>query len=151
MIKLKKILDDIHIFFIDKLQKDRISFEVNCKEGLVFESDALFIQFILMSLIGTCVYRVPKDGKISILSREENGDVASEIKDNGYIVPPPIKKQMGKPFELLIPEDVLESVCQSNGLVYEKSKTEDGLNRTKLITPTKPAATIPDNVISLFK
>jgi hypothetical protein len=150
-VNLKQVLEEIRLFFAERIQKMSLTLDINCFEDLEFTGDPVFTEFILLNLIGKSIHRVPKEGKVSINVSELDGAVSLEVIDNGFLIAGSTEKLIRKSFDFYVPEDVFGNTCQENGLIYQHSKTTGGLNRTIITIPTIQEEVATHNVVQLFK
>lgn len=150
-IDLHDLLEGLQLIFAEKIYKSNVTFKLNCPKNLPFYGDRLFIEFILMNLIGKPIYKVPKDGKISVTVLEQEGSLQLKIRDNGYFLADTTEKLLKKSFDFFMPDDDLHCMCQANGLDYEYSKADNGLNVTRIIIPPFNEDVVSSNVVKLFK
>jgi len=145
------LLEEVKQLFAERIFKFNLTLEMTCPENLFFYGDFLFTEFILSNLLCKSIYRVPKNGKISIQATEEMGSIKIEIQDNGYSLNKVREKLIKKSFNLLIEESFLQEMCRENGFIYESSKSGQGLTITKIIIPDIQTENLKSNVIQLFK
>ncbi len=148
---LKTILENTELLFAEKILKSNLSFEIACPNELSFEGDTLFMESILINLIGKSIHRVPKNGKVSIQVAENDKTLCLEIKDNGFSLAGTAEKLVKKSFDFLIPEDVFQKRCQENSIICEETKDDGGLNVIRIIIPINQIEVLNNNVVQLFQ
>lgn len=82
--------------------------------------------------------------------RENTRGFELEIQDNGYSLADTTEGLMERYPDLFVKEEVFQRLCQDNGLEYEASRVEGGLNAIKIVFPTPLDETSSHNVIPLF-
>ncbi len=150
-IKLKHLLDGILLLFAERVHRFNITLTINCHKDLIFYGDPLLTEFVLATLIGKPIHRVPKNGKVSIVIRTQNDSLCCDVEDNGYFLLEDKEEFIKKSFDLFMLKDAFHQVCQENGFVYEHSKTDNGNNVSKIIFSSPSQDISVRNVIPLFK
>ncbi len=103
-----------------------------------------------MNVIGKSIHSLSTNGKASIFVRKEASAFELEVQDNGYSHADTTEGLMERYPALFVKEDVFRFLCQNNGLKYETSRDENGLNVTKTVILSSLAETSSPNVIPLF-
>jgi hypothetical protein len=150
-ISLSNVLEEIQLLFAEKIYKFNITLKISCPENLFFYGDSLFTKLALINLLGKPIYRVPKNGKILVIAKEEAGNIKIEIQDNGYALNKIRENLIKKSFNLFINDTIFQQMCRENGFIYESSKSSQGLTVTKIIIPDVQTENLKSNVIQLFK
>lgn len=147
---LKALLERVKAIFGEKISRVPMEVNIICPEKLSVNNDPLIIKLILMTLMGKAIYRTPRDGKVTIVAREQEEEIQLEIQDKGYVLPNEEKffKDVFMPF---IREEVLQAFCQENGFFVDSSKAEGTIHTTTLVIPTAAPALSFANVTPLFK
>lgn len=147
-VNLKEIMNNISTLFIEKIEASNITLEMNyiSKEANSYEGDAVFVELLLINVIGNRLYRLPKQGRILIFITREKEDVNIEIHDNGY------GYYTRNRFDFCIEDVIFQQLCLENNITYKTTKNQTGgMNVTNILLP-KPQADPPkDNVVQLFK
>lgn len=149
-IDLRALLEEVQSLFAEKIYKLQVTINLVCSKSLNFRGDPLFTKFIVMSVMGKSIHSLSKNGKASIIAKKEAGALELEVQDNGYPLEDTTEGLMKRYPALFVKEDVFQDLCQDNGLKYETSRAENGLNITKVVIPSSLAETSSPNVIPLF-
>ena len=147
---LRALLEEIRSLFSEKIYKSQLTLDLACISDLNFQGDPLFTKFILINVIGKSIHSLSKNGKSSIFMRENTRGFELEIQDNGYSLADTTEGLMERYPDLFVKEEVFQRLCQDNGLEYEASRVESGLNAIKIVFPTPLDQTSSHNVIPLF-
>ncbi|MBP6951967.1 MAG: HAMP domain-containing histidine kinase [Alphaproteobacteria bacterium] len=149
-IDLRALLEEVCALFAEKIYKLQVTINLFCSKDLNFQGDPLFTKFIVMNVIGKSIHSLSTNGKASIFVRKEASAFELEVQDNGYSHADTTEGLMERYPALFVKEDVFRFLCQNNGLKYETSRDENGLNVTKTVILSSLAETSSPNVIPLF-
>ncbi|OJW46266.1 MAG: hypothetical protein BGO67_08595 [Alphaproteobacteria bacterium 41-28] len=150
-IKVIKILNNIRTLFTERIYKSNLTIEMSCSEKLLYHGDPLLIELILVNVIGKPLHVVPKNGKIIIKATDQKDGLQIEVRDNGFPFDEKIQNQIKQSFDFFVSDEVFHQLCQENGLLYECTKSKNGLNIAKIVFPTAVKVSLSDNVIPLFQ
>ena len=120
-LNLKNILDEVVLYFTDQIQKQNIDVKITYLEELTFMGDPLFIRMILLNVIGSPLFCIPKKGILSISATKEGGLIHLEIKDNRYSLSEAGKKYLKASFDLYVEDHKLQQICLQNRIGYNLS------------------------------
>lgn len=152
-IDLTRILKNLYLLFGQKIHRSHIHLNIHLLLKLPsFRGDPLFIEMLLMNVVGKAIYRVPEKGIVSLSLKEALGFLHLKIQDNGYGKMALVEDLIRQSFELFIDEEVFQSLCQENGVHTKYVKAVDGFNVTHMVIPfSSPQIEESDsNVVQLF-
>lgn len=150
-IDVEQLLGEISALFAEKIYKANVILDITCPEDLFFYGDPLFTELLFVNIIGKAIYRLAKNGKVSVTIMDQGETLFFELKDKGFPSDGTSEKAFKKSFDLFIPESVLRKMCHENALQYISIRDEDGFNITTIIIPKVPVKNLGDNVIKLFQ
>lgn len=149
-VKVINVLGNIRSLFTEKMYKSDLTMELHCPENLIYYGDPLFVEFVLLNLIGKPLHMVPKNGKVGIKVTDQTEGLHVQVKDNGFLVNDKSQKQLQQAFDFFMPEELFQQLCRDNGFLYEYAKDKDGLNMGKILFPKVLEEPLDSNVIPLF-
>jgi len=152
-IDLKSILKNLYLLFGQKIHRSRIHLNITPLPKLPsFRGDPLFIEMLLMNVVGKAIYCVPEKGIVSLSLKEALGFLHLEVQDNGYGKMPLVEDMIRQSFELFIDEEVFQSLCQENGVHIKYVKAVNGFNVTHMVIPfsSPQVEESNSNVVPLF-
>ena len=150
-IDVNHLLGGVSSLFADKIYKSNAILDITCPEGLFFYGDLLFTELLLVNVIGKAIYRLSKNGKVSITIIEQGETIFFELKDKGFPSDSASEKAFKKSFDLFIAESILKKMCHENDLQYISLRDENRFNITKIIIPKVPLGNVDDNIVKLFQ
>lgn len=150
-VNFKNLLEDIPALFAERIYKSNISVDLTCFDDLFFFGDSLFVGLVLMNVFGKSLYRIPKNGRISITVMEAENMISFKIQDQGFSLVDESEKLFRQAFDLFIPDSTLKAMCYKNGLRYVSFRDGEGLNTTELTLPLYAEEGSGRNVIKLFQ
>ena len=134
-LNLKTILEEVVLYFTDQIQKQTIDVKITCPEELTFIGDSLFVRMILLNVMGSPLFYMPKKGRMSISAIKKEGLIHIEIKDNRYSLSELGKKYVKTPFDFYVDDHKLQQICLQNRIGYTLSQSEKGDFTTKVSFP----------------
>lgn len=148
------LLKNTQQLFADKIFKSNIMIDVKFDQDIPYKGDVLLMEFILINIIGKIIFRVPKNGKITIKISQKNTNIHLTIQDNGYSIANIAKKLVEKSFDLFMEYNNFQLLCNENGVEIEHVRTKNAINVTKInisqfYSQNKKEENV-HNVISLF-
>lgn len=149
-IDLRALLEEVQSLFAEKIYKLQVTINLVCSKNLNFQGDPLFTKFIVMNIMGKSIHSLSENGKASIIVKKEVDALELEVQDNGYPLEDTTEGLMKRYPALFVKEDVFQDLCKDNGLKYETSRAENGLNITRVVISSSLAETSFPNVIPLF-
>jgi len=151
-IDLKNILKNLYLLFGQKIHRSHIHLNIHPLPKLPsFRSDPLFIEMLLMNVVGKAIYCVPERGVVSLSFKEALGFLHLEVQDNGYGKMALVEDLIRQSFELFVEEEVFQGLCQENGVHTKYAKAVNGFNVTHMVIPfSSPQAAGSNNVVPLF-
>jgi signal transduction histidine kinase len=150
-VNFKNLLEEIPALFAERIYKSKIIIDLNCPDDLFFFGDSLFVELVLMNVLGKSLYRIPKNGKVSITVINDENMISFTIQDKGFSLVDESEKLFRQAFDLFIPDSTLKAICYKNGLQYVSSRNDEGLNTTELKIPIYTRDTSGHNVVKLFQ
>ncbi len=145
------LFEEISALFAEKMYKSKITLEITCPDDLFFYGDPLFTELILMNVIGKAIYRLSRNGKVSITALDQEETIALELRDKGYPSDNESEKAFKKAFDLFISENILKRMCHENDIQYISLRNEKDFNIIKIIIPKAPLENSEDNIVKLFQ
>src|SRR3989338_3850274 len=149
-IKLHTLLQEIRSLLTEKIYKANITLDCLCSDQLVLYGDSLFTEIILLNVIGKALYRVSRNGKVSIKVTSQGQVICFHLQDQGFPPTHDVEHHMKRLFDFVISEELLQRMCQEAGMRYTSSRTEEGFNVHELLISTFLEESSDSNVISLF-
>jgi hypothetical protein len=150
-VNFKNLLEGIPSLFADKIYKSKILVELVCPDDVFFYGDPLLVELILMNVLGKSLYRLPKNGRVSITVTSDENMVSFKIQDKGFSLVDESETLFRQAFDLFVPDNTLKAMCYKNGLHYVSSRDDKGLNTTELNLPLYAEEASGHNVIKLFQ
>lgn len=155
-ISLLKVLEEIIRLFGDRIYKLSLTIalppsEPSTEEIFSFRGDPIFIELLLINLVGKAIYRLPKKGKLSLHLQMKEDKFYLRIEDNGYSPEEITEHFPQKSLAFFLKDAVFRQLCFENGIKYEISQLANGLNVSQLIIPSTPLLVeAHNNVFQLF-
>ncbi len=125
-LNMRDLLDQVKSHLALQIQKLNLQLNITCPPNLTLEGDSLFMNLILLNVIGYPLYSMPKNGKLSVLVTQDDHFVQMEVKGTQYSLSPEGKQYLKFPREFLIENHKLQEICAQNGVQYTlESKGEE--------------------------
>lgn len=145
-ISINKLLDAAEIIFADKIYKNQLEIKISNLSDMFLIGDIIASKLIIFNIIGKCIYRLPKQGYLTITS--EKPDTLC-IKDNGFSLSSAQRKLIQSQHAFFLDIEALQQLCHHSGIRYESSESNETV--TTIIFPQENVSTTKaDNVIQLF-
>lgn len=150
LIEVETLLEETKSLFAERIYASQINLEIICQKDLNFLGDRFFIQFIVVNLLGRAVYRVPKNGIVTLTARRQNEGILFEVRDEGFVIVNSSERLIKKAFDFLLGEEDFHKVCIQNGLQYQYVRDEEDFNHAAIFIPSSSGKEEQDNVVELF-
>ncbi len=150
-ISFASLFEEVSALFAEKVYKSKTTVEIECPDDLCFYGDPLFTELILMNVIGKAIYRVSRNGKVSITAIDQGETISFELRDKGYPSDNESEKAFKKAFDLFISKNILKRMCHENDIQYISLRNEKDFNIIKIIIPKTPLENSEDNIVKLFQ
>ncbi|MBA3814306.1 MAG: HAMP domain-containing histidine kinase [Alphaproteobacteria bacterium] len=144
------LFEEVSALFAEKMYKSKITLEITSPDDLLFHGDPLFTELIFMNVIGKAIYRLSRNGKVSITALDQEETIALELRDKGYPSDNESEKAFKKAVDLFISENILKKMCHENDIQYISLREKD-FNITKIIIPKFPLENSEGNIVKLFQ
>jgi len=137
-VDLKEILQNIPFLFAEKIHALNLDVEIDVPEDTpaILLGEPIFVEVLLINLLGKIIYRIPNRGKLFVSLGEEDGDFHIEIWDNGYVLTGSAANLINHLHDFFIEDSALQQLCLDNGIGYSTSYEKEGnKNITYLMFP----------------
>ncbi|MBX9804826.1 MAG: hypothetical protein K2Y18_03615 [Alphaproteobacteria bacterium] len=147
-VDLKVILLNIPLLFAEKIHILNLDVEIDIPETpTILLGEPVFVEVLLISLIGKIIYRIPNRGKLVVSLEEEDGDFHIEIWDNGYVLTGSAANLIIHLHDFFIEDSAFQQLCLDNGIGYSTSyEKDDNKNMTYLMFPAPEEEIANSNV-----
>lgn len=153
VVDLKEIITNIPLLFAEKLHilNITVNIDISSEMTTTILGEPVFMEVILINVIGKIIYRVPNSGKVRVVIREEDGDFHLEIQDNGYILTGSAAIVITHLHDFFITDDAFQEMCKDNDITFSTSKSkDDDMNITYLMFPAAQEEIANRNIEPLF-
>ncbi len=95
---IKRLIDNIISEYDISLKQKNVRFNVEGAADIYAMGDSEKLNILFFNLIKNSVEAIKKDGEISITIKNVNGEITTEIEDNGGGIDPRIMQKIGQPY-----------------------------------------------------